>query len=94
MLNIMVFNLISCVLLNSMVKVCKLEILLVVFSLISLVMNFSDFVEFMMFLVEGFDFECFFDFGDGSFDFFGKSCYNLIYFVDGVIIDRIFFMNL
>lgn len=44
-------------------------------------------------LGEGFDFECVYNYGDGSFDFFGKNCYNKIYFLDGVIIDKMFFIN-
>lgn len=93
-LNITVFNLISRVPFNSTAKVCKPEIPLAGLSLTSPATNLSDPVEFTMSLAEGSDFECLFDFGDGSFDFFGKSCYNLTYFADGVTTDRTPFMNL
>ena len=93
-MNITVFNLISSLPLNSTVTVCKPVIPLVGLSVTSPATNLSDSVEFTMSLAEGSDFECLFDFGDGSFDFFGKSCYNLTYFADGVTTDRTPFMNL
>jgi len=94
MLNITVFNFISRVTLNSKVTVCKPVIPLVGLSVTSPPTNLTDPVEFTMSLAEGSDFECLFDFGDGSFDFFGKSCYNKTYFADGVNANRTPFMNL
>lgn len=93
-LNITVFNFISRVTLNSTVTVCKPVIPLVGLSVTSPATNLSDPVEFTMSLAEASDFECLFDYGDGSFGFFGKSCYNLTYFADGVTADRTPFVNL
>lgn len=93
-LNSTAFNFISSVTLNSNVTVCKPVIPLVGLSVSSPATNLSDSVKFTMSLAEGSDFECLFDYGDGSFDFFGRSCYNLTYFADGVTADRTPFMNL
>ena len=94
MLNITVFNFISRVTLNSTVMVCKPVIPLVGLRVTSHATNLSDPVESTLSLAEGSDFECLFDYGDGSYDFFEKKCYNLTYFADGVTTDRSPFMNL
>lgn len=94
LLNVTAFNFISSLSVNSRVTVCKPVIPLVGLSVTSPATNLSDTMEFTMSLVEGSDFECLYDYGDGSYDFFGKSCYNLSYFADGVTSDRTPFTNL
>lgn len=94
MLNITAFNKVSSVVKNSEVTVCKPIVPLVGLSVTTPPTNLSDPVEFTMTLTEGSDFECLFNYGDGTFDFFGKNCYNLTYFADGVTSDKTPFMNL
>ena len=93
-LNVTAFNYISSLAINDKVMVCKPVIPLLGLSVTSPATNLSDPVKFTMSLAQGSDFECLFDYGDGSFEFFGKSCYNLTYFADGVTSDRSPFMDL
>lgn len=99
LLNMTAFNKVS-----SVQKTCTATVCKPVVPLLGLVVSspptnlsnpgLSDPVEFTMTLTEGSDFECLFNYGDGSFDFFGKNCYNLTYFADGVTTDKTPFMNL
>lgn len=94
MLNITAFNKVSSVVRNEEVTVCKPVVPLVELGVTTSPTNLSDPVEFTMTLTEGSDFECLFNYGDGTFDFFGKNCYNVTYFADGVTTDKTPFMNL
>ena len=93
-LNITAFNDVSSVIKISKVTVCKPVIPLVALSVTSSPTNLSDTVEFTMTFTEGSDFECVYNYGDDSFDYFGKNCYNLTYFADGVTADKTPYMNL
>ena len=94
-LNLTAFNDVSSAMNNSIsVKVCKPEMPIVTLAVTTSPTNISDPVEFSMTMAEGSDFACFFDFGDGSFKFFAKECYNLTYFADGVNTDKAPFRNL
>ncbi|XP_022779645.1 uncharacterized protein LOC111321123 [Stylophora pistillata] len=93
-LNITAFNDISSVFKMSTVTVCKPVVLLVGLIVTSPPTNLSDNVEFTLNLGEGSDFECVYNYGDGSFDYFGKNCFNKTYFADGVTTDKTPFLNL
>lgn len=93
-LNLTAFNDISSVIRTTNVTVCKPVIPIVTLAVTTSPTNISDPVEFTMTLREGSDFECSFNFGDGSFEFYAKECYNLTYFADGANTDKTPFMNL
>lgn len=93
-LNITAFNDISSVIRTSNVTVCKPVIPIVSLAATASPTNVSDPVEFKMTLTEGSDFECSFAYGDGTFDYFARDCYNLTYFADGVTTDKTPFINL
>lgn len=93
-LNIIVLNDISSVSRIINVIVCKFVIVIDKLVVKVFLINISNFVKFNMIFVEGLDFKCIFVFGDGNFEYFMMNCFNNMYFVDGVIIDKMLFMNL
>lgn len=93
-LNITALNDVSSVIRTTNLTVCKPVVPIVTLAVTSSPTNITDPVEFTMTMDEGSDFACFFAYGDGTFDYFSRECYNLTYFADGVSTDKTRFVNL